>query len=195
MFKRLDTWFGGQKHGERSALILATVLILTGAPVSAQPTLENTVKAAYLSKLAAFVDWPPTSFENPASPLRICVIGDDPFKSTLDRAVSGLSVAGRPVQVARYGAVEAGMGCQVAFVAGSPTQSRADALKALQGQPVLTVTDQPGAQGAEGGGEQGIVSFVVRDSRVRFAIDQRAAVEDHLSLSGKLLSLALEVRR
>jgi hypothetical protein len=192
VFGRLDTWFGGQALGERSVLILAAAAILTGVSsgsASGQTVLENTVKAAYLSKLAAFVDWPPASFETPASPLRICVIGDDPFKATLDRAVNGLTVAGRPVQVARYGVVEAGMACQVAYVVGSAAQSRVDALKALRGQPVLTVTDQLG------GGEQGIVSFVVRDSRVRFEIDQREAVEDHLSLSGKLLSLALEVRR
>jgi hypothetical protein len=192
VFKSLDTWFDAHAIGERSALILAAVAIFAGVPggpVWAQDTLENTVKAAYLSKLAAFVDWPPASFESAATPLRICVIGDDPFKATLDRAVIGLTVAGRPVQVVRYEAAGTGMACQIAYVGGSPTQSRADALKALQGQPVLTVTDQPGV------GEQGIVSFVVRDSRVRFEIDQREAVEDHLSLSGKLLSLALEVRR
>jgi len=192
VFKILDTWFGGQALGERSFLILAAALIFAGVPGEpawAQDTLENTVKAAYLSKLAAFVDWPPASFESPATPLRICIIGDDPFRAMLDRAVTGLTVAGRPVQVVRYGAAGAGMACQIAYLAGSPAQSRADALKALQGQPVLTVTDQPAV------GEQGIVTFVVKDSRVRFEIDQREAVEDHLALSSKLLSLALEVRR
>lgn len=193
MFKRLNTGFGGKALGDRSVLILSACWILAAAAcgqASAEDTLENTVKAAYLSKLAAFVEWPPAAFETSASPLRICVIGDDPFKATLDRAVTGLTVAGRPVQVVRYGEAVPAMACQIAYVAGSAAQSKADALRVLQGQPILTVTDQPGEEG-----EQGIVSFVVRDSRVRFAIDQHEATQDHLALSGKLLSLALEVRR
>lgn len=190
VFKNLDTGRGG-----KSALMLAAATLLAGfanAQVTAQSPLENTVKAAYLSKLAAFVDWPASSFATPASPLRVCVVGDDPFKSELDRAVTGLVVAGRPEQTARFATVEAGMACQVAYIAGSTAQNRSDALRALQGQPVLTVTDQkPG----DPPGDQGIVSFVVKDNRVRFQIDETKAQADHLVLSGKLLSLALEVRR
>ena len=175
--------------------MLVAAALFAGLPdarVAAQSSLENTVKAAYLSKLAAFVDWPASSFETPASPLRVCVIGDDPFKFELDRAVAGLMVAGRPVQAARFATAEANMACQVAYVAGSAAQSRADALKTLQGQPVLTVTDQ---KPSDPPGEQGIVSFVVKENRVRFQIDESKAVADRLVLSGKLLSLALEVRR
>jgi len=172
---------------------MASVFCLSSNAL-AQPSLEYAIKAAYLYKLAAFVNWPPSSFETSSSPLRICVIGEDPFKTVLDQAVTGVVIAGRPVQVSRYDATQPNMGCQIAYVAGSPTQSRADALKALRGEPVLTVTDQGRGPG-EPATDQGIVNFVLTDNRVRFDIDQRAALEDHLALSGKLLSLALEVRR
>ena len=161
---------------------------------SADASLEYAIKAAYLYKLAAFVNWPPSSFESPSSPLHICIIGDDPFKTALDQAVAGVSVAGRPIQVARYDAAQPNMSCQIAYVAGSPAQSRAEALKVLKGGAVLTVTDR-GRGPADFGAEQGIVNFVLKNNRVRFDIDQREAVDDHLALSGKLLSLALEVRR
>lgn len=52
---------------------------------------------------------------------------------------------------------------------------------------MLTVTDQ-----AEGAG--GIVNFVLRENRVRFTIDPRAAAENGLAISSKLLSLALDAR-
>jgi hypothetical protein len=175
-----------------AALCLAALCLASAA--WADPTLEYAIKAAYLYKLAAFVEWPPSSFESPSSPLRICIIGDDPFKATLDQAIAGVSIAGRPVQVDRYTGAQPNLGCHIAYLAGSSTQSRADALKALKGEAVLTVTD--GGHGPiDPAAELGIVSFVVKDNRVRFDIDQREAALDHLALSGKLLSLALEVKR
>jgi len=174
--------------------VMAAMFALSAAPSSAvASSLEYAIKAAYLYKLAAFVNWPPSSFESASSPLRICVIGDDPFKTVLDQAVNGVSIAGRPVQIARYDAAQPNMSCQIAYVAGSSAQSRADALKALRGEPVLTVTDQ--GRGDDPVSEEGVVNFVLTDNRVRFDIDQHQAVEDHLALSGKLLSLAIEVRR
>ena len=201
MFRGLDTRrdeiSGWARLGIKRAATVAAVLALPfGALASdalAAPSLEYAIKAAYLYKLAAFVNWPPASFESSSSPLRICVIGEDPFKTVLDQAVSGVSVAGRPVQIARYDAVQPNMACQIAYVAGSPIQSRADALKILKGEPVLTVTDQ--GRGGDPASEEGVVNFVLIENRVRFDIDQHQAVEDHLALSGKLLSLAVEVRR
>ena len=189
MFRGVDTGRVGKSAWATAAVTVAVLCLASSA--LAEPSLEYAVKAAYLYKLAAFVDWPPSSFEGPSSPLHICIIGDDPFKTTLDQAVAGVSIAGRPVQVARHDAAQPNMGCQIAYVAGSPAQSRADALRVLKGEAVLTVTDQ----GRDPGAEQGIVSFVLKDNRVRFEIDQREAIDDHLALSGKLLSLALEVRR
>jgi YfiR/HmsC-like len=191
--------FGGLDTGRVGkpawATIAATFAVLCFASrANADPSLEYAVKAAYLYKLAAFVEWPPSRFDSPNSPLHICIIGEDPFKAVLDQAVAGVAIAGRPVQVARYDAAQPNMGCHIAYVAGGTAQSRADALKALRGDAVLTVTDR-GRGPADPGADQGIVSFVLKDNRVRFDIDQRQAVDDHLSLSGKLLSLALDVRR
>jgi hypothetical protein len=190
VFRGLDTRRGGRFAG----VVVAALCFAVSAPpvVRADSSLEYAIKAAYLYKLAAFVDWPPSSFESPSSSLRICVIGDDPFRAVLDQAVAGVAIGGRPIQVARYPAAQPNMACNIAYVAGSSAQSRADALKALRGEAVLTVTDQ--ARGPADG-EQGIVSFVLKNDRVRFDIDQREAASDHLALSGKLLSLALEVRR
>jgi hypothetical protein len=185
------------RRGGRFAWIVIAMLCLASAASSsawAEPSLEYAIKATYLYKLAAFVEWPPSSFENPSSSLRICVIGDDPFKSVLDQAVAGVAIAGRPVQVARYAAAQPNMGCHIAYIAGSPAQSRAEALKALRGEAVLTVTDQGRGPG-DPAAEQGMVNFVLKNDRVRFEIDQREAAYDHLALSGKLLSLALEVRQ
>ena len=60
-------------------------------------------------------------------------------------------------------------------------------LEALRGSPVLTVGDAK-----ESGG--GIVTFVVKDNRVRFTVDDEAAAQNGLVISSKLLSLALNVK-
>jgi hypothetical protein len=58
----------------------------------------------------------------------------------------------------------------------------------VRGTPVLTVTDE--AQGSA----HGIIHFVIRGNRVRFAIDDAAAAKNGMTISSKLMRLALSVR-
>ena len=75
--------------------------------------LELAVKAAYLYKLAPFVDWPPGALD-PQGPFNLCVVGRDPFGSVLDRAVAGQVIGGRPIAVRRLRTIDKGSGCQPA---------------------------------------------------------------------------------
>ena len=120
----------------------------------------------------------------------LCIQGDDPFGETLDRLTAGQSVGTHPITVRRVARIEPDSGCQIAYLAGSPAQSRAAALKALEGRPVLTVTDANGA-----GEDRGIVHLVLTNGRVRFAIDDAKAGQCGLAISSKLLALASEVKR
>jgi hypothetical protein len=54
--------------------------------------------------------------------------------------------------------------------------------------PLLVVT----SQAAEG--HKGIINFVIRDDRVRFEIDDAEAARRGLTISSKLLSLAVSVK-
>jgi hypothetical protein len=158
-------------------------------PVASAP-LEQTVKAAYLAKFAPFVVWPSDAFAGPAAPLVLCIQGDDPFGETLDRLTAGENVGTHPITVRRVARIDADSGCQIAYLAGSPAQSRGAALKALDGRPVLTVTDADGE-----GDDRGIVRLVLTNGRVRFAIDAAKAGASRLAISSKLLALAAEVKR
>lgn len=154
-----------------------------GAPPPAP--LEYVVKAAYLFKFTPFVDWPPRAFAAATSPFNMCVVGQDPFGAALDEAVRGQSVDQHPVVVRRYAVATAGMDCHLLFAGRSPTQSVAQALKLFQGQPVLTVSDQPG----------GMIRFVLQNGRVRFDVDAAAAQAGGLTISSKLLALSVSHRR
>ena len=171
--------------------VVGLAACLLGAAAAADtPPSELEVKADYLAKFAPFVVWPQTAFAGPSSPLVICVQGADPFGGVLDRATAGQSVGAHPVIVRRVARLAADSGCQIAYVAGSPVQPQADALHAVDGQPVLTVTDVDG-----GGGGKGIVQLVLVNGHVRFMIDAARAAQSGLAISSKLLALAEDVTK
>lgn len=172
----------------RVARLAILVLLPCPAMAGEADSLEYAVKATYLYKFAGYVDWPATAFASPNSPLTVCVAGDDPFGATLDTAARGQRIADRQVVVRRLKNIERDSGCQILFVGGAEAQ-RAQMLAAVRGSQVLTVTDSP-----EPGGAVGIINFVIRDNRVRFNIDEEGAAQSGLSISSKLLKLALNLR-
>jgi hypothetical protein len=177
----------------RAFLVVALSTASTTAPVAAtvgsmaQP-LELAVKATFLPKFMAYVAWPPAAMPPPAEAIQICVIGRDPFGARLDEAVAGQRIDQHPLAVRRLPTVEGASGCRLAFVGGSAGQSAESALKALQGSPILTVTD------ARLGPARGMVHFDLKGGRVGFHIDDAGAASSDLAISSRLLSLALSVK-
>lgn len=167
----------------------AALLMLAAAPALAQTAPEYAVKAAYLHKFGPFVEWPPGTFDSAAAPVTICVVGQDPFGQVLDRAVEGQRVGARSVVAKRLARIEGDSGCHIAYITGGRGQSVSEALAALKGRPVLTVTDSRTSSA------RGMVHFAIQSNRVRFHIDSAAAAAHRVTISSKLLSLALSVRR
>jgi hypothetical protein len=169
-----------------SVVLTAALWLAPAAPSRGQDlSLERAVKAAYLYKLAPFIDWPRQAFAGAASPFMICIAGPDPFGPLLDRVVANQQVGDRPIVVRRLPAADPQAGCQIMYLGGGPAQVRV-ALRTLRDAPVLTVTDDPAAPG--------MVDLVVDQGRVRFRIDDEAAAAVNLTISSKLLSLALSVK-
>jgi hypothetical protein len=172
-------------------MVLACIVFFGGRDVAAAdaPSLEYAVKATYLYKFAPFVEWPAGAFESPSAPLNLCIIRFDPFGPVLDRAVEGQRVGDRPIFVRRLAAPDPRTPCHIMYV-GSPSGTNpADILEQVRGRPVLTVTDAERDPSAKG-----VVNFVLDSNRVRFEIDQAGAAEQGLSISSKLLGLAVAVR-
>ncbi|HEY0857677.1 MAG TPA: YfiR family protein [Albitalea sp.] len=163
----------------RCALALpATAGLVAAGPAGAAEPSEYAVKAAYLAKFPAYVEWPPEAFATPTSPVVVCVVGDDPFGPLLDEALAAHQVQGRPMTARRLKAVARDSGCHIVFLSGD---ARGEGLRSA-----LVVTDS-----ASGGG---VINFVLRDKRVRFTVDDEAAAQNGLAISSKLLSVALSVK-
>ena len=174
---------GALRHG--LALLLAAAMLCGPSPLAAQPS-DMAVKAAFLSKFGSYVGWPSPAA---AGPIYLCVIGSDPFGRLIEDAVRGQQTGGRPLQLRRFAGADGAAGCHIAFVQGSSAAATGALLSALRGKPILTVTD------SRAGGQQGMVHFVIHQGRVRFHIDHADAAQHRLSLSSRLLSLAVSVRQ
>ena len=173
------------------AIFAASCAALHARTVEAMdaPSLEYSVKAAYLYKFGIYVEWPSTAFASPNSALTLCVLGEDPFGAALDNAVNGQNINGHPVVVHRLKAFNPDSNCHILYVGLSETAQANQAAEAVRGRNVLTISDShtPGASA-------GIINFVIKDNRVRFNIDDEAAAQNGLAISSKLLGLALNVK-
>ena len=170
-----------------AAALCAVALLWTGAALAqAASPIERAVKAAYLYKFAAYVDWPRASFRNPDSPFVIGVAGSDVLARQLEANVRGRTVGGRAVAVRRVDRADPLEGVHILFVTGNPAFV-SGVLARARGRSVLTVTDT-GVDAAHG-----IIRFVEADGRLRFevALPQAQAVQLHIS--ARMLAAARRV--
>jgi hypothetical protein len=168
------------------AAILGVIALAAGTPAAAQPT-DIEVKAEFLPRFARYVTWPGAAMPRASEPFVLCILGADPFGGLVDKAARGQTVGGRRIVVKRLSAASGADACHLAFVAGSATRTTAQMLAGIGRKPVLTVTDD--------GGQRGIIHFSVAGGRVRFFIDQAAASERGLTISSRLLALAIGVKK
>ena len=185
------TFHSNPRRGRRLvAAVVAAALFgaFTGAAAQS-PSLEYPIKAAFLFKFGEFAQWPADSFASSGGALNICVVGDANFAAIVANAVRGETVAGRPVAAHALVSIAPSDPCHIAYLAGSEKQSVAGAIQVLAGKPVLTVTDEVRGSSA------GVIHFVVRNNRVRFAIDDQVAAGNGLNLSSALLNIAVTVKR
>jgi len=171
------------------AIVVAFTLAAPQARADDPAALALAVKAAFLYKFEPFVTWPAQAFPAPDSPFNLCVIGADPFGAVLDRAVDGQETAGHRVAVVRLTLLSRDAHCQMLYIAPAASPAARELEAAVDGTPVLTVTDSIGDPSAKG-----MINFVIVDNRVRFEIDDAAAKRSGLQISSKLLSLAVSVR-
>lgn len=169
-------------------LLLTLALGLAAASAGAQPR-EDGVKAAFIPRFARYVQWPSAALPGPRQPFQLCVIGHDPFGRLLDRAAAAEQIKGRGMTVRRHATADESAGCHLAFVRGPTPQDTARMLLALRSQPILTITD------SRAGPQRGMIHFTVSRGRVRFFIDEHEASARGLSISSRLLALALGVRQ
>lgn len=162
--------------------IAIALTLLVPAPQARAQTLEYQIKANYLVRFAAFVDWPPSAFDSTAAPLTICVAGQDPFGRALEQAAAAQTAHGRRIALRRTGTGGELGGCQIVYLGrGAVAQPEPAAAR-------LVVSDSAVSA------RRAMIHFVIASNRVRFHIDRTAAQRAGLGIGSRLLNLAVDVR-
>jgi hypothetical protein len=168
--------------------ILALCLLLFGRARgmdSGSPT-EYQVKAVFLYNIMSFVEWPDSAFESSGQPLKITILGTDPFGTVLDDIVRGKLINGRSIVVRRANTLSEIGECQLLYVSASERDNLAAIWARVQGKPVLTVSDiDPKVS------RNAVVMISVGDdNRLKLCINTGAAERAGLKISSRLLRLA-----
>lgn len=175
----------------RMGLALALGATLALAPqilnAKSRPPLQYQVRAAYLLKFLPFIEWPAAPTGS-GETFGVCIVGDAPFGTELEQLAAGQQIDGRPLVIRRLNRVSRGSGCRVLYLAETAEQSASEVLRNVRGTPCLTITEDNAA-------DDSVIQFRERDNRVRFSVNLDAAGRNGLTLSSKLLSLALSVRK
>ncbi|MFB3149051.1 MAG: YfiR family protein [Alphaproteobacteria bacterium] len=149
----------------------------------ASASREYRIKAAFLYNFAKFTVWPAETFADAKAPLRLCVLGDDPFHGAL-AVLEGRTVKNRPIVAGRLSSRDPLGQCHLLFVSASEHGRLGTILKSLRGMPVLVVGDTPGF--ARSGG---IIRLEIVGNKVRFEINVGAAQHAKLKIDSRLLRL------
>lgn len=167
-------------------VVLLGICRLGGAEVSRE--VEAQVKAAFLPKLANFVEWPETAFATSNSPIVIAILGNDPFGPRFDEDLKSIQIHGRPVQVVRCSVLPTNEVCHLVFVGPGSTRL-GDLCNDIGGRPILTVGDAAGF--AHSGG---MINFTKREGKLRFEINIDAVQAAGLKVSSRLLQVSTVIR-
>jgi hypothetical protein len=172
-----------------ACLVAATFASPLAAQTVAAP-LERPVKAAFVYKFLAYVEWPAQAFERPDAPLVIGVAGADDIAAELQQIVAGRAVGERPLQVKRLREGDPVTGLHALFVGRSETARIPTLARTLHGRPTLIVSEAAGALDAGS-----MINLVIApDGRVRFEVALEPAEKGGLKLSSRMLALAQTVR-
>lgn len=155
-------------------------------------TSEYALKAVCLYNFTHFAYWPAAKEPKKSEPVIIGVVGRSPFSGAIEDLQAYLQKANKQnISIVYYGSYREGMDLRqphLLFVSSSEKNNATAIIASLKGAPVLTVSDIDGF--LEAGG---MISLIVRNNKVRWAVNRMTLNSAGLQLNAKLLQLAVRV--
>ena len=171
------------------AIAALAVVYLAMAPEAVAQTQapEAELKAAIISNMLLFVEWPTTgSTSAPGDRLVVCFQEPSPVADALLR-LDGKSVKGKSLKVMQVSSSDAG-GCHALYLAPGSAANLDTILPGLSRAPILVTADSPDYA------KRGVMlNLDLAGGRVVFDIDLRSAQKAGLQISSKVLRLARQV--
>lgn len=173
------------------SLLLCLAIIWGVTPASAAQTNslqvlkeQSAIRVAHLLNTFKFVTWPENAVKSDSFVL--CVLGDNPFGSSLYDVDGEQTVRSKPVRVVVDIAPHFAKYCHAVYISNSESYKLLERLKGLKGLPLLTVSDVEGF--ADAGGM--VELRYTRDNKVLIRGNPKAAEAEGLRISSKLLTLS-----
>lgn len=144
-------------------------------------SVEDKVKAGYLYNFTKFIYWPTIN----SSTFNLCIVGADAEAfSHFIRPIEKKTALGKPIRLFYYSEIDDSLSqCQMIYF------SRIDAIikqfQTARFDGILTVGNQE-----EFIRQGGMLSFTVKDDRVKLQINPQAVKKRGLGISAKLLEVA-----
>jgi hypothetical protein len=147
---------------------------------------EDVVKAAYLHRFAAYVEWPAPA--RPDTPFTIGVLGSDAVLAQLQRLLPEINIQGRAASARAVKNAADLEDVAILYVAPGRLAGAKAIVAAAKAHAVLLVTDDP-----DGLSAGGVINFVRMGSNVRFEVSRSAADRSRLKIDAALLAVAARV--
>jgi hypothetical protein len=144
---------------------------------------KSAVEAAFLYNFALFTEWPAL----PANEFRICVLGSDQVLAALE-SVKKKQIKEHPVSVTNISSATQAQSCQVLFVGKSEHATIGNLARQIGNAPVLVISEEDSYDPKDV-----IIELIAQQGRIAFKINRTAAQANSLTVSSKLLKLALQV--
>jgi hypothetical protein len=173
-------------------LTTAALLSVASAPAVAQAPppapQEYEVKAAYLLNFTRYVEWPAETFASADAPIVIGVLGRNPFGPVLAQTLEGRASQGRRIELRELESVTDAADCQVVFVAREEHRLNQDLIERLTRPGLVTI-----GEGETFVRRGGVLSFVLVNQTVRFAVNLTAGERAGVRISSRMLALATAI--
>ena len=137
------------------------------------------LKAAYIAKMINFISWPNFTQTN-----TLCIAGSDLIGISLAQLQTSSGALEKWDIVERSGSKNY-KGCQILYI-GKNIENTRKLLKALGTEPVLTISDLEGFID-----KGGMIGFINQDKKVKLEINNKIAQKSNISISSKLLEVAV----
>ncbi|MDD2219678.1 MAG: YfiR family protein [Desulfoplanes sp.] len=172
------------------ALVLSVFIIPHEADAldteTAPEILKYRIKAAYIFNFAKFIEWPEQAFKDKNQPFSIVIMGDKKHLQCFE-SLESRTIHGRKIDITYCTSPEklTTQSCYILFVTDQPLSRGCQSFLTNNSRPILTIGNS--AHFIQAGG---MIAFVQRDNKIRFAINQSKARQNNLCISSRLLRLA-----
>ncbi len=147
---------------------------------------ESQIIAERICTFPRFVEWPGKRFASPDAPFVIGVFGADTVTELLRETMQDRRIKDHAVVVRQCSVKEELPSCHLVFIARSENSRLDSILRIVRREGILTVGESDNFLS-----RGGVINLVNIGGNIRFQINQDAARREKLTVSSKLLQLAL----